>query len=265
MEKNHVKTLLPDYLDNTLSESEKNKVAAHIASCASCKNALTELSTLLNHIKDEPLVAASEQLRTNFFEQLETEKQNSSKVVSLDNRTDKKTKNWTPFLLKIAASIALLFVGYFFGQQQQVNRLDKEIAQLNHETLALKQTAVLSLIGNKSASKRIQGVQYIEELSAPNEAIVAAIADRMLHDENTNVRRTAVEVLSEFTVSESVKNSFIQALQTEQDPGIQITIIHLLGKIQEKNAIAPMQQMLDKENTKSYVKEELKSIISTII
>jgi len=173
--------------------------------------------------------------------------------------------NWTNNLLKIAASVALLVGVYFFGKQQQAQTSNAEIAQLADESLAFKQTAMLSLMGNKSASKRIQGVNFIQEFTEPDVAIVSALTDRMLHDENTNVRRTAVEVLSEFTASERVKTSFIKALKTEKDPGIQIAIIHLLGKIQEKKAVAPMQFLLDQEDTQPFVKEELKSILPNII
>ena len=165
---------------------------------------------------------------------------------------------------KIAAGIALLVGAFFFGKQRQAQSSNIQIAQLANESQGLKQTAMLSLMGSKSASKRIQGVSYIEEFDVPDDAIVNALADRMLHDENTNVRRTAVEVLSEFTASETVKSSFIKALKTEKDPGIQISIIQVLGKIQEKKAVAPMKYLLDQEDTQPYVKDELKISTPTV-
>jgi len=265
MKKNHVQELFPEYLDNLLSETQKKSVEAHLKECISCSQELDDLKNIFKAFDNENVNTPSNEIRTNFFEQIELEKQNNTKVVSLDTNPKQKKTNWTNHLLKIAASVLLLAGAYFFGQQQQEQISDKEIAQLANESQTFKQTAMLSLMGNKSASKRIQGVNFIEEFTEPDEAIVSALEDRMLHDENTNVRRTAVEVLSEFTASETVKNSFIKALQTEKDPGIQITIIHVLGKIQEKKAAGAMQYLLEQDDTQPYVKDELESVLPNII
>ena len=265
MEKNHITELLPDYLDNLLTEKQKLEVELHLVACNSCSADLKEIESIVAVINNESMVVPSDSVRTNFFEQLELEKQNNTKTISLDTTSIRRKNNWPNSLLKIAASIALLVGVYFFGKQQQAERSNAEIAQLTDESLAFKQTAVLSLMGNQSASKRIQGVTIIEEFTEPDEAIVSALNDRMLHDENTNVRRTAVEVLSTFIASEAVKNSFIKALKTEKDPGIQITIIQILGKIQEKKAAASMQYLLEQEDTQPYVKDELESVLPNII
>ncbi len=265
MEKNHISELLPEYLDKSLNKTQLQKVEAHLIACKACTKELEELRTLLNVFEDESVRVPSHSLQTNFFEQLELEKQDDSKVVSIESASIKRKNNWSNNLLKIAASVALLIGAYFLGKQQQEQKFNSEIAVLMNESLSMKQTAMLSLMGNKSASKRIQGVNFIDEFTNPDEAIVNALADRMLHDENTNVRRTAVEALSEFTTSETVKNNFIKALKIEKDPGIQITIIQVLGKIQEKKAIVPMQYLLEHEDTQPYVKEQLESVLPNII
>ncbi len=265
MDKHHITALLPEYLDNLLSERQRKNVAAHLKDCKVCSQELDELKTVFTAFEREKEMIPSDKLRTDFFEQIEQEKQHSSKVVSMNTASIHRKNNWATNFLKIAAGVALLVGVYFFGKQQQAQRSGKEIAQLTDETHAFKQTAMLSLMGNKSASKRIQGVNFIAEFPEPDEAIVSALADRMLHDENTNVRRTAVEVLSEFTTSETVKDSFIKALKTEKDPGIQITIIQVLGKMQEKKAAAAMQYLLEQDDTQPYVKEELELVLPNII
>ncbi len=265
MENKHYIAQLPDYLDDTLPPEQKEVIATHIASCTTCKEALKELQILSTAFDNEPEVAPSARLRDNFFAQLEAEKQSSSKLIAMDGSSFSKKTNWPTTFLKIAASIALLIGSYFLGKQQQAQIAHTEIALLTNENESFKQTAMLSLMGNKSASKRIQGVQFVTEFSAPDETIVSALIERMLNDENTNVRRTAVEVLSEFTRSELVTNGFIKALKTEKDPGIQITIIQILGKIQERNAVVPMQNLLERKDTQPYVKEELELVLPKII
>jgi len=264
MEKNHIKELLSEYLDGLLNDLQRDKVEAHLKECDSCSKELEELRLLFEAIKKEPLITPSETIRTHFFEQLEAEKQSSSKVVSI-NTSIRNKNNWPNTILKIAASIALLIGTYFFGKQQQSQASNVQIAQLTNETLTFKQTAMLSLMENKSASRRIQGVNYIEEFEQSDDAIVMALANRMLYDENTNVRAAAVEVLEKYTNSEKVKDTFIEALKTEKDPGIQIIIIQTLGKIQERKAAIPMKELLDREETQPFVKEQIESVLTTII
>ncbi|WP_299430560.1 HEAT repeat domain-containing protein [uncultured Maribacter sp.] len=265
MDKKHIIELLPEYIDGQLSDNKKKEVELHLKECEECIEELEGLKNLFTSFKEEEEVSPSDTLRTNFFEEIELEKITDSKIVNLNKSSFKEKPSWTNNFLKIAASIVLLVSVYFLGKQQQNQVLGQEITQLTSETNSFKQMAMLSLMGNKSASKRIQGVNFIEEFAEPDEAIVNALVDRMLTDENINVRRTAVEVLSEFISSETVKTSFIKALKSEEDPAIQITIIQVLGKIQEKKAAGAMKYLLEQENTQPYVKEELESVLPNII
>ena len=136
---------------------------------------------------------------------------------------------------------------------------------MEDEAQKVKQLAVISLLENQSASKRIQGVQYIEEFSTPDTTIIDALVDRLLEDEHTNVRLSAMEALSAFRNSERVKKAFIQALKTEKDPSIQIAIIQNLVQMQEKKAIGPMQDLLQQEETQPFIKEEITNALPKII
>lgn len=265
MKQNHVTDLLPDYLDNLLQESQKEEVEAHLKECKTCSRELEELKVLFKVFTDEKRIAPPNTIQTNFLKQLKIEKQKDPKVVTLDSEIISRKKLWAGNMLKVAASIALLIGSFMLGKLQQQQRENAEMAQLVHESMNIKQTAMLSLMGNKSASKRIQGVNYIDEFTNPDEAIVSALADRMLLDENTNVRLTAANALGNFTASETVKDAFITALKTEKDPGIQVALIHTLVKIQEKKAIVPMQQLLEQEDTQPFVKEQIKSVLPSII
>ncbi len=262
MEKNHVLDLIPDYLDGTLDNDTQLMVEKHLSKCSLCKKELKEMSILLKAIDSETISVPSNRLRSKFEEALEAEKANLGKMVSL---TPHKTSNWASDLLKIAASIALLVVAFQMGSILQQRKVDADIASLKDETLQMRQTAMLSLMENQSASKRIQGVNYIERFEHPDEAIIKALANRLLHDENDNVRLTAFEALSKFTSSETVKNVFIDALGQEKNPSIQIGIIQELVKIQEKKAVDPMKKLLDEEETQPFVKEQIKIGLPNII
>ena len=265
MNSEHISEVLAEYLDGRLDSHKNDIVEEHLKTCETCNQEMEELKVLFETFDKESIQVPTERLRANFLRQIEKEEKQLSKLSKTDHgRIYNLIFSETNFL-KIAASIALLISAYTLGMYHEKEYSQTQLAILNRENIEVKQTAMLSLIGNKSASKRIQGVNFIDEFVEPDEAIVSALTETMLYDENTNVRRTSVEVLSKFITSEEVKSSFIEALKIETDPGIQIAIINILGDIREKKAAALMQNLLLQENVQPYVKEELESVIPNIL
>lgn len=248
-----IEQTLVGYLENSLTEVEQTRVTRHLESCTSCSKELSELTGLLDLIKNDRVEIPSENLKIRFKEALEQEKQ-QPKVLPIT------MMKWPKTLLKYAAGIAILMSAFMLGKFQQTD----QIAELENESLTNKQETMLALMENESASKRIQGVHYIEEFTDPDPEIVNALVKRMLKDENANVRLTAVVALEAFISAEAVKDGFILALETEQDPSIQISIIKALIKIQEKKALKPMQRLFEKEDTQLFVKDEIKTVLTNI-
>ncbi len=265
MKNKHVIELLPDYLDGLLEKNLKASVESHLKECEICSQELSQFKELLNAFKNEESAVPPSSIEAKFLEQLKEEKQMVSKVVPINSSANGKRNSWAVNLLKIAASVALLIGAFLTGKYQTASNDNKEIAQLTAEKIEFQQMAMLSLMENESASKRIQGVNYIDGFKNPDEAIVKALADRMLHDKNTNVRLAAVEALGNYTSSETVKKTFIEALKTEKDPSIQITIIHTLVNLHEKKAIEPMKKLLEEEETQPFVKSKIEFLLPNII
>lgn len=260
MERNHVFDQIPDYLDDRLDSSDKAAFEKHIEQCGDCKKEVGEMKAFFNVFEKESPVP-TDRLRSKFETALEQEKMDQGKVVRLES---KPSSGWKGTILKIAASVALLAVSFQMGSLFQQRKVDADIAQLQDETDQMKQTAMLSLMENQSASKRIQGVNYIEEFEQPDEAIIRALGDRLLYDVNDNVRLTAFEALSKFTASETVKSVLIEALGNEKNPSIQVAIIQALVQIQEKKAAEPMKKLLEQEDTQPFIKEQIKAVLPSL-
>jgi len=257
-----IETLLVDYLDNQLSQTQKQDLEEHLSTCESCKVQLEETKALFTAFKNEPEVEPSPELRANFFKLLDEEKQlQQPKIVALDSKKEFPWK--TAF--QIAASFLLLFMGYFAGNFKAQKTSNIEIAALQQETVTLRENIMLAMIENKSASKRIQAVSYTESFAQPDKKILTALIERMQYDGNINVRLAAAEALSEFPKSSLVKEAFIEALTTQKDPSLQIAIIQFLVKIQEKRAIVPMQQLLEQSETPDFVRDQVNEGIQQII
>ncbi|NAS10763.1 HEAT repeat domain-containing protein [Poritiphilus flavus] len=260
MKEQQVSDLLVDYLDGNLDAKEAAMVAKHLEQSPALRAELEETKKLLKAFKEEKTAEPSDRLRSGFYQMLEKEMENDGvrKITSASRPN-------TFHFLRIAAGIALLFGSFLLGMLWQSNDFESEIASLQTENQEYRQTAMLSLMENGSASRRIQGVSYAEELTALDPEILEALIRRMTEDNNITVRLSALEALSNFTQSEKVKDALIAALETEQDPGMQIQIIQTLVEIQEKKVVSPMQELLESNETEPYVKEHIKSLLPNII
>lgn len=249
-----------DFIEGSLPQEEEKGFKKHITNCKNCKKNLDDTIILLKSFNNIPTQKPSPKVSANFYKMLAEEKQLQTKVIPISK--NKSINYKTAF--QIAASFLLLFSGYFFGTYKMQNT-NKEIATLINETKQLKQNMMLAMIDNRSPSKRIKAVNFTEEIEKPDTKVLNALIDRLKFDSNINVRLAAVEALSKFTKIELVKTTLINTLTTEKNPSIQIEIIQILVKIQEKRALVPMQNLLDKPETPDFVKDQITSGISNLI
>ena len=260
MECDNVQNKIVDYIENNMSENEATAMKTHMETCNKCQIELEEMQEFLGKVTDDELEQPSKNLRMNFEKMIAEEKElQQTKVVKLKPKT-----NWKSYL-QIAATILLVVSSFLIGRNQNSELHKTEVAKLENESVISKQNTILALMNNQSASKRIQGLEYAEEFTDLDPEIIEALVKRMLNDENTNVRLTAVNALQNFISSEKVKDGFIKALDTENDPAIQMTLIQSLVKIQAKKALKPMQHLLEKEETQPFVKKEIEIALSNII
>lgn len=261
MEKRNWNNDILAYLDGSLSPAERIEFEQQLTADTALQKEMEDYKVLFNVMAMEPTIKPSGQLTTNFEKMVAAEKANQVKVVSIGN----KPKNGPFQLWRVAASIAVLIGVFFLGRYSEQRELQQTLVTAQEEVLQYKEATLVSLLGNESASKRIQGVQLLKEFEQPDEDIVAALGEKMLGDQNANVRLSAMEALSRFSYSDQVKAFFIRALETEDQPNIQVALIEILGQLQEKKAIAPMKKLLEKEDIQPFIKEEINNAIPKII
>ncbi|MBC8756491.1 HEAT repeat domain-containing protein [Kordia sp. YSTF-M3] len=265
MEKEHIKDLLVEYLDGLLDTLQKDQVEQHLSECAICAKELEGLKEVMNAFKEQSPEMSPESLRENFHKRLDEELQKYHKVVYIsEDKKPKKRTVWKQNIMRIAASIVLLVGGFVIGKYQQTDTTSNEIAVLTKETKSVKQKMAISLIESTSAGKRIQAVNSINQLEELDPDMLQTLANSVLYDNNVNVRLTAVETLQKFIKNQLVQKSFINALQTEKNAGVQIAIIQALANLNEEDIISPMRQLLNDSETEGFVKDQIKKIVPNI-
>ncbi len=252
---------IPDYFDDLLTKEQRQAFELHLANSASFAKEVEEYKQLFEAILKEQELVPSKDLESNFLNMLEEEKADQAKKVAISSQRN----DWIKPLMKIAAGIAVLISMFFLGRYSQSEVSKNRLQIVENETAEIKQMVVLAMMENQSANKRIQGVQFIEELSEPDSAIIEALADRLRFDENTNVRMAALEALSNFQSSETVKKVFLETLKTDKNPSIQIALIQNLVKMREKKAIEPMKKLLEQEDTQPFIKDEINLALPKIV
>lgn len=256
MKSEHVKNMLPDFLEDNLDNKTRQEVKDHLEECEECRRELEQYRVLENLFEEEKVIAPSAGLEQRFSAMLEEEKEG--------NRT---TESHFPFrrILQVAAAVAALFLSFQAGRWLEQEPSEEIIADVEKQPESQESFAMLALLTDESASKRIQGVNFFEEASDLDKDILKVLGNKMLYDENTNVRLAAVEALGKFNSSEEVKKSLVTALKTEKEPLIQISLIQTLVKMREKEAVEPMKELLQDGETQPFVKEQIKALLPSIM
>jgi hypothetical protein len=164
---------------------------------------------------------------------------------------------------RVAASITLLLTSLWAGnhyRERRATQQDPEIATLRRELQEMKTV----LAANSSASDRIRVVS--QDFSAvQDEEVIDMLIKTLYQDPNINVRLAACEGLYQFKDKPRVRLAFIQALEKQTDPMVQITLIDILVSLQEKKALEPLKQLTEKENLLPAVKQKARQGIGTLI
>lgn len=255
-----VEEKIMDYLEDNLTDAERLALAAHLRQCPNCRTALEQTTNFLKLTDSIKWELPSPALRQSFDSMLEEEKKiqpikPAASVIGIYRKN----------ILRVAAVLLLVAGSYWIGTHSSDQTADNRISKMEEQLQEMKTEMTLALLNNPSASKRIQAVNYSEELQVPDKKLLQAIISRLHHDDNVNVRMAAAEALWKFREEELVKQALIKSLETEKNPDVQILVIQFLSETQEKRAVQPMKKLLVQPDLEPYVKDQLTNGLKRII
>ncbi|MAG88634.1 MAG: hypothetical protein CMB97_14965 [Flavobacteriaceae bacterium] len=256
---NEIEQRIFDYLERQLSEKEIHEFEKHLSQCEACRKELEETRRLTETIK----VVSSEQPKTGHFTSFEDMLQREKQ--ELKNHEPKVQVLYWKTAFQIAASILLLLGGYLYGDYRGKALAQKQIVQLQQQSQQLKTNMTLAMLDNRSASKRIQAVNYTEDIKMPDNQVLEAIIGRLQKDDNINVRLAAAGSLSRFQENQLVKDAFISTLETEENPEVQIAIIQFLVHVKDERSVKPMKKLLNQPEVPQYVKYQVNQGLAQIL
>jgi len=251
-------SLLIDYLDAQLHPGDKAPLEKHLQQCESCRKMLEEYRALFAAIQSDKAVKPAPALRDKFENMLQSELNIETAASIADTHKEEPkviTKKTPSVFLRIAASIILIAAGIFIGiAVTKGGSTNKEVAGLKTEVKEMKETLMINLLAEESASERIKAVSYADDISEPDDNMVKALIATMNEDKNVNVRLAALYAVAKFSDDRNVSNALVSSLGRQTEPLMQIALINILTEKKETKAKESIREILKDENTLPPVK-----------
>jgi hypothetical protein len=233
-----------DYLAGTLADSERHEFDSHLRTCATCRaelDGLTQTWTTLGEIPPVQPDAAAMRAR---FETLLT----GAAPEPRPQQHRRRIGAWFPRpaslrpLLQACAALLLVLVGIQLGREIRPSG-SPEVRELSQEVRDLRQMVTLSLMQQQSASERLKGVSWSNQLDRPGNEVVTALIDTLMHDANVNVRLASIDALKRFAERDVVRNAAVHALDTQNSPLVQMALIDFVVETQDRGAIDTLRRL----------------------
>lgn len=249
--KEDISAKLIEYLEGTLTETDREAMEAALAKSSELQQELASLKSILQEFDQQKEELPSNNLRHRFYDYIEKEEanlqQSPGKLVSLFRL---QKVEWG-----IAGAVAILLIGMAFGQLWQRNQKQQaQIDVLASEVATTRKLLVLSMLQEPSASQRIKALNASLETPATDPQIAEALVNTLLHDNNSNVRMKAATALTNFAKQKDVKEALIEALAKEDRPEVQITLIDVLVEVHAQTAVGVLEELLQKEDLMEVVR-----------
>jgi len=243
-----VRNQFADYLNRTLTESVRAEVENHFGSCADCCREAERLEAIWMKLGSIPAQSADTAgMRAKFNVMIEAYEQGLEHASSgLWESINSWVARWWPQqpLLQFGLALVLLAAGVFLGQSRPaIAPPNPEIDQLRLELHSMRQMVALSLLQQQSASERLKGVSWSNQLDEPGAEVLSALLDTLMHDPNVNVRLASIDALKKFGETQSVRRGVLRALEEQKSPLVQIALIDLVVEMQAKESVDTLRKL----------------------
>jgi hypothetical protein len=255
---------LIDAWESNLTSAEKAELDGHLAACAECEAEARALGALWSQLGELPDVEPGPGLRARFDVMLEAYRAGQRRTsLSLLERID----GWLAPLVprrpafQLAAALGFLAVGAFIGARlaeeapPTPGESPDQISVLSAEVRELRTLVAVSLLQQSSPSERLRGVSFSHQVNEPEPNVLAALVSTLNHDPNVNVRLAAIDALTRFADRDSVRDSLVRSLPSQDSPLVQISLIDLMVRLREKDAVDMLRALAEKSDLHPAVRE----------
>ena len=248
MQCEEVRDQFTDYLGDNLAEPARSEVQKHLIDCILCRDEAQALKGIWMKLEsipaDRPDSAA---MRARFDVMLDAYRQgmDHAPAGSFLNSVNVWIGKWWPKqpVFQFGLTAAAVLIAVVIGQQyrpapaQPAPTTDPKLVQLQDEIHNMQQLVVMSLMQQQSASERLKGVSFTNQIEQPDTEILNQLMDTLMHDSNVNVRLAAVDALKKFGERQMVRKGMLDALASQDAPLVQAALIDYVVEAQRKDSV----------------------------
>jgi anti-sigma factor RsiW len=239
-----------------LRAPERSELKRHLEDCAACRQEAEGLETLWRKLDSLPAAAPRPEMRDKFYAALGAYGEGFSAASS---RERQKVNFWTNFAwLPVGVAAAALFIGlglgYIISSQKNVHE-SSEVAQLRGEVNGMRELVALSLLRQQSASERLRGVSWANQVESSDGQVLNALLDSVNHDPNVNVRLAAADALRTFAMTSAARTEIARAIIPQSAPLVQIALIDLVVDLKDSASITKLKQVAENASLNPSVRE----------
>jgi HEAT repeats len=234
-----------------LRAPERDELKRHLEDCAACRQEAEGLESLWAKLDSLPAEEPPPQMRDRFYAALGAYGEGFSAASSRERQ--KSNFAWLP--VSVAAALVIgLGLGYALSSQKS-GRESTEIAQLRGEVNGMRELVALSLLRQQSASERLRGVSWANQVESSDGQVLNALLDSVKHDPNVNVRLAAADALRTFAMTSAARTEIAKAIVPQSAPLVQIALIDLVVDLKDSSSITELKQVAGNDSLNPSVRE----------
>ena len=197
-----IKKDFPDYLVGDLDQNSADIIRDHIADCPECRQELQDMSAVWTKLGVLPEEHPSNGLRERFYGMLEEFKADVNEEKPLHHlgqffRSLFYRFRSGPPVYQLALGFVPLLIGLSLGYFLFSGNRNGDLRQ---EVQNMQQMLAVSLLGQRSPTERLRGINLSYSLENPDSRTIQAILDTLNNDPSINVRLAAVDALYLFLI-----------------------------------------------------------------
>jgi hypothetical protein len=258
------------YMNNQLSAAERLEFEQHIAGCEGCTHELAAMQQIWHLMGDMQSPEPSAHMEMKFKAMLNTYKETVAEKKSGFNLKEQFARLWQwqprwPLAYSLVIVLISFTAGYLVFKGSTGGKQDEQLQALSTQVHELKQTMMLALLENPSASERIRGVSYTAEIKHADKEVIDALFATLNNDPNVNVRLSTLDALTHLASHPEVRQGLIQSIIQQDSPLLQSAIADVMLKLQEKGSVKSFRELLKQKGLNPGVKDKIKQTITQLI
>lgn len=262
MKKRDLEEKAADLFKNDLTPEERQEISADLEAGGFNPGENESMGKLYSELDNAFDSEPSERMDRMFYSMLENE----------SIQPGKQDQNY--FILRyrhawmlVAAGIALFILGWFSASQVKVSSSPgkDQVTGLANEVRELKETLVLTMLSQSSATDRIKAVNMIKEFPAADSRIIDDLFRTLNTDENDNVRLLALDALIKYADRQEVRKQLVSSIPGQTSPMIQLRMTEIMTALNEKSAVPEFTRLLDDASLNYSVRTKIQEAVGILL